>query len=70
MAKYKVTVKGTAQLNGTYPINASFETTDSRLAQSFTGAKRYEVIEAWVKANYPGVKITNIRNFGATVQQL
>jgi|GEM_PF-3781117 len=34
MAKYKVTVKGTAQLNGPYPINASFETTDSRLAQS------------------------------------
>lgn len=70
MAKFKVTIKGTAQLNGPYPINASFETTDARLAQSFTGANRYQVIEGWIKANYPGVKISNIRSFGATVQQI
>lgn len=65
--KYKITVKGTGQLNGSRPINQSFITEDAKLAQSFTGANRYQVIEAWIQANYPGVKIPNIRSFSANV---
>jgi hypothetical protein len=31
----------------------------------FTGSKRYEAIEGWLKANYPGAKIPSIRGFDA-----
>lgn len=67
MVKYKVTVRGTAQLNGPVPINKSFITDDARLARSFSGGDRYQVIEAWVRNNYPGVNIPNIRSFSANI---
>jgi len=67
MKKYKITVRGTGQLNGPVSINKSFVTDDARLAQSFTGSNRYEVMAAWVKNAYPGVRISNIRSFGANV---
>jgi hypothetical protein len=34
----------------------------------FTGSKRYEALEGWIKANYPGAKIPNIRSFGIEVK--
>jgi hypothetical protein len=33
----------------------------------FTGSKRYEAIEGWIRANYPGAKIPSIRGFTAQV---
>ena len=68
MEKYQVTVKGSVQLNGVIVINKSFITDEIRVAQSFVGSKRYEVIEGWVKVNYPGAKITSIRSFAASMK--
>ena len=65
--KYKVTVRGTVQLNGPISVNKSFITDDFRLASSFTGGDRYRVMEEWLRVNYPGAKIMNIRGFAANV---
>jgi hypothetical protein len=66
MAKmYKVTVKGTGQLNGPVNINKTVEM-EEQMAAKFNGANRYEVIEAFINTHYPGVKIQP-RNFGANV---
>lgn len=67
MAKmYKVTVKGTAQLNGPVIVNKTVEM-EEFMAAKFNGANRYEVIEDFVKVHYPGVKIPSIRSFGASI---
>lgn len=63
---YKVTVKGTAQLNGPVIVNKTVEM-EEFMAAKFTGANRYEVIEEFVKVHYPGVKIPSIRSFGASI---
>uniref|UniRef100_UPI00404A4BA0 hypothetical protein n=1 Tax=Flavobacterium sp. TaxID=239 RepID=UPI00404A4BA0 len=61
----KVTVKGTGQLNGPKIINKTV-IMDSSMAKEFTGSKRYDVIEDFVRTHYPGVKI-NPKSFGANV---
>lgn len=61
----KVTVKGTGQLNGPKVINKTV-IMDSSMAKEFTGSKRYDVIEDFVRTHYPGVKI-NPKSFGANV---
>jgi hypothetical protein len=38
---------------------------DEAQMRLFTGSKRYEAIEGWIKANYPGAKISSIRGFTA-----
>ena len=63
---YKVTVKGTGQLNGPVNINKTVEM-EEQMAIKFNGADRYRVIEEFVKLHYPGVKIPSIRGFGASV---
>ncbi len=60
---YDVRIKGTIQANGPKTINRVVRM-DKTQMQLFTGSKRYEAIEGWIKANYPGAKIPNIRNFG------
>lgn len=65
--KYKITIKGTGQLNGPVIINKSFIIDDQKIAQSFNGNKRDEVITAWLNSNYPGMKIPNIKNFSANM---
>lgn len=65
MGQSKVTVKGTGQLNGNVNINKTVEM-DSVMANKFMGSNRYEVIEAFLNTNYPGVKV-NPKNFGVNV---
>ena len=65
MGQSKVTIKGTGQLNGNIVINKTVEM-DSAMANKFMGSSRYEVIEAFLNTNYPGVKV-NPKNFGVNV---
>lgn len=65
MGLSKVTIKGTGQLNGNVVINKTVEM-DSAMANKFMGSNRYEVIEAFLNTNYPGVKV-NPKNFGVNV---
>lgn len=65
MGQSKVTIKGTGQLNGNVLINKTVEM-DSAMANKFMGSNRYEVIEAFLNTNYPGVKV-NPKNFGVNV---
>jgi hypothetical protein len=60
---YEVRIKGTIQANGPKTINRVVRM-DRTQMQLFTGSKRYEAIEGWIRANYPGAKIPNIRSFG------
>jgi len=59
---YDVRIKGTIQANGAKTINRVVRM-DRTQMQMFTGSKRYEAIEGWIKANYPGATIPNIRSF-------
>ena len=63
---YEVTVKGSGQLSGPVIVNKTV-IMEEQMAAKFNGANRYEVIEAFVKQHYPGIRIDNIRNFGANV---
>lgn len=63
---YEVTVKGSGQLNGPVIVNKTV-ILEEQIAVKFNGANRYEVIETFVKQHYPGIRIDNIRNFGASV---
>jgi hypothetical protein len=63
---YRVTVKGTGQLNGPVKINKTVEYDDHVMANKFTGADRYIVMEEFVRVNYPGVKV-NPRDLAANV---
>lgn len=60
---YEVKIKGTIQAGGPKPINKTV-LMDRTQMQYFTGRNRYEAIEGWIRANYPGATIPNIRNFG------
>lgn len=61
---YEVRIKGTIQCNGPKVINRVV-VMDRAQMQMFTGSKRYETIEGWIKANYPGAKPQqSYRNFG------
>ncbi len=63
---YRVTVRGTGQLNGPLKVDKTVEM-EEQMAGKFNGGNRYEVIEAFVKTHYPGIRIDNIRNFAANV---
>ena len=63
---YDVRIKGTIQLNGSKTINHIVRMNKPQM-QMFTGSKRYEAIEGWIKANYPGAKIPSIRGFSCEV---
>ncbi|WP_410877828.1 hypothetical protein [Myroides sp. DW712] len=65
---YKVTVKGFGQLNGPVIINKTVEM-DNRIALSFVGAKRYDVITDFVKVHYPGVKF-DPKNFSVNIVEI
>lgn len=60
---YEVHIKGTIQANGPKIVNRIVRMDRTQMLL-FTGSKRYEAIEGWIKANYPGAKIPNIRSFG------
>ncbi|WP_163309607.1 hypothetical protein [Dysgonomonas sp. 521] len=61
---YEVRIKGTIQCNGPKTINRVV-IMDKTQMQMFTGSKRYEAIEGWIKANYPGAKPKgSYRDFG------
>lgn len=53
---YKVTFRGTGQLNGPIIINKTIEL-DDRTTSSLTGIKRDEVTSAILAIHYPDVKI-------------
>ena len=40
---------------------------DEKQARLFHGANRYEAIQEWIHANYPGAKIPKIRNFSTEI---
>lgn len=65
--QYLVTIKGTAQNNGTLPIRKTV-VMDEKQAKLFRGANRYEAIQEWIHANYPGTKISNIRDFAVEIK--
>lgn len=65
--KYKVTVRGTGQLNGPVIINKTIELDDHVMAYKFMGGDRYVVFEDFVKTYYPGVKV-NPKDLAANVQ--
>lgn len=64
---YRVTVKGTGQLNGPVRIYKVIDFDDHLAANRMTGSKRYEVLEEWVKVNYPGVKV-DPKSLGTNLQ--
>ncbi|MDR3046390.1 MAG: hypothetical protein LBU51_02095 [Bacteroidales bacterium] len=56
---YKVRLKGTFHLNGPKPFDRVVEM-DSAQKQLFTGGKRKETMESWLKANYgQGAKLSS-----------
>jgi hypothetical protein len=59
---YDVRIKGTIQANGPRTIDRIVRMDETQM-RLFTGSKRYETIEGWIRANYPGATIPNIRNF-------
>lgn len=65
--RYRVTIKGTAQKNGPLPIRKTV-VMDEKQAKLFRGANRYEAIEGWINVNYPGAKISNIRDFAVEIK--
>lgn len=65
MKQWEITIKGTGFLNGPVSINKTF-LMDEVQAKAFNGTYRYEALEAYVQANYPGLKI-NPRQFGIGV---
>lgn len=66
---YEVKIKGTIQMNGPKNIRETI-VVDRQQMQAFTGSKRYEAIEGWLKVNYPGATIPNIRSFAAEAKPI
>lgn len=67
---YQIKIKGTIQCNGPKNINKTF-VADKVQAQMFSGSKRYEAIENWIRANYPAAKpMASYRGFGVEVKPL
>lgn len=64
---YNVRIKGTIQANGPKIINHVVQMNETQM-RLFSGSKRYEAIEGWVNANYPGARINNIRSFGVEIK--
>jgi hypothetical protein len=64
---YEVRIKGTIQANGPKTINRVI-IVDRTQMLLFTGSRRYEALEGWIRANYPGAKIPNIRSFATEVK--
>jgi len=55
---YEIHIVGTIQANGPKSINRKI-IVDETQRQLFTGSKRKEALEGWVRANYPGVTKVN-----------
>lgn len=66
--QFKVTFRGTGQLNGPVPINKTVEY-DEVVARSFSGSKKDEVILSALAGFYPGVEI-NPRQIGIQIQEV
>ncbi|WP_018665772.1 hypothetical protein [Bacteroides gallinarum] len=66
---YEIRIKGTIQCNGPKPISKTF-IGDRLQAQMFTGSRRREALEDWVRANYPGADPQSGRNLAAEVKPL
>jgi hypothetical protein len=64
---YNVRIRGTIQSNGPKRISRVVQMDRTQMLM-FTGSKRYEAMEGWIKANYPGAKIPSIRSFIAKVE--
>jgi len=65
--KYKVTILGSGQLNGAFSINETFITENFKLARSFMGGNRKEVLKNWAKNKFPGIKIDKTLSLTANV---
>lgn len=67
---YHVLIKGSIQCNGPKIIYKTF-VADKLQAQMFTGSRKYEAIEGWIRANYPAAEPqTNYRNFSVEVKAI
>ena len=67
---YEVKIKGTIQCNGPKIIN-KVVVMDQVQMKMFTGSKRYEAIEGWIKANYPAAKpLKSYRGFAVEAKQI
>jgi hypothetical protein len=55
---YDVHILGSIQANGPIPINR-WVRVDEIQRKLFTGSKRKESLEGWVRANYPGATKVN-----------
>jgi hypothetical protein len=64
----QIHIKGTGQLNGPVIINDKVEM-ETSMANRFMGANRYEVIQGYLNANHPGVKV-DPKKFGISVIHL
>ena len=68
--KYKVTILGAGQLNGAFSINETFITENFKLAHSFVGGNRKEVLKNWAKNKFPGIKIDKTLSLTANVKTI
>ena len=68
--KYKVTILGAGQLNGAFSINETFITENFKLAHSFVGRNRKEVLKNWAKNKFPGIKIDKTLSLTANVKTI
>ena len=68
--KYKVTILGAGQLNGAFSINETFITENFKLAHSFVGGNRKEVLKKWAKNKFPGIKIDKTLSLTANVKTI
>ncbi|MDR1554011.1 MAG: hypothetical protein LBS69_11215 [Prevotellaceae bacterium] len=59
---YDVRIKGTIQANGPRTINRVVRINETQM-RLFAGSKRYEAIEGWIRANYPGATIPIYQEF-------
>ena len=57
-AMYEIHIAGSIQANGSKHINRKI-VVDETQKQLFTGSKRKEALEGWVRVNYPGVTKVN-----------
>lgn len=64
----QIHIKGTGQLNGPVIINDKVEM-ETSMANRFLGANRYEVIQGYLNANHPGVKV-DPKKIGVSVNHL
>jgi hypothetical protein len=66
---YDVCIRGMIQANGPVRVNRTIRM-DRDQMRYFTGSKRYEAIEGWLRTHYPGAKIPSIRGFVTTSKRV